>query len=93
MHTFCENIVKICINLPCRTNFGGHISPLPATLTDTEYSIFIKQNKKIIIIIPLKTVSLYILFKISSEICSNPFIMNGRRNIDLDTSTSAWVRD
>jgi hypothetical protein len=69
MHTFCEKIAKIYINLPVPNKFRRP-SFFSSTL-NTDYSIFIKQNKKIIIIKQL----IYFLFKSSSEICSNRFIM------------------
>jgi hypothetical protein len=66
MHSFCKNIAKIYINLPVPNKFRR---PFLLAL-NTEYSIFIKQNKKIIIVKQLKTVNLF-LFKSSYEMCSN----------------------
>jgi hypothetical protein len=57
MNTFCENNAKIYVNLPV-TNKFRRPSFFFSTL-NTEYSIFITQNKEIIIIKQLKTVNLF----------------------------------
>jgi hypothetical protein len=54
MNTFCENNAKIYINLPVPNKFRR--PSFFSSALNTEYSIFIKQNKKIIIIKQLKTV-------------------------------------
>jgi hypothetical protein len=59
MHTFCENIANIYINLPVPNKFRRP-SFFSSTL-NTEFSIFIKQNKKIIIIKQLKTINLFFI--------------------------------
>ena len=60
MHTFCENIAKIYINLPVPNKFRRP-SFFSSTL-NREYAIFIKQNnKKLIIIKQLKTVNLFFI--------------------------------
>jgi hypothetical protein len=57
MNTFCENNAKIYVNLPVPNKFRRP-SFFFSTL-NREYSIFITQNKKIIIIKQLKTVNLF----------------------------------
>jgi hypothetical protein len=42
MHTFCENIAKIYINLPVPNKFRRPF--FFSSSLNTEYSIFIKQN-------------------------------------------------
>jgi hypothetical protein len=59
MHTFCENIAKIYINLPVPNKF--RLPSFFSSNLNTEYSIFIKQNKKIIITKQLKTVNLFFI--------------------------------
>jgi hypothetical protein len=59
MNTFCENNAKIYVNLPVPNKFRRP-SFFFSTL-NTEYSIFITQNKKIIIIKQLKTVNLFFI--------------------------------
>ena len=55
MHTLCANIARIYINLPVPNKFSA-ATFLFSTL-NTQYFIFVKQNKKIIIIKQLKTVN------------------------------------
>jgi hypothetical protein len=60
MNTFCENNAKIYINLPVPNKFRRPYF-FSSTL-NTEYSIFIKENKKYNNIIKqLKTVNLFFI--------------------------------
>jgi hypothetical protein len=61
MHTLCENIAKIYVNLPVPNKPASAAIFLVSSTLNTEYSIFIKQNKKIIIIKQLKTVNLFFI--------------------------------
>jgi hypothetical protein len=61
MHTLCENIAKIYVNLPVTNKPASAAIFLVSSTLNTEYSIFIKQNKKIIIIKQLKTVNLFFI--------------------------------
>jgi hypothetical protein len=59
MNTFYENNAKIYINLPVPNKFRR--PSFFSSTFNTEYSIFIKQNKKIIITKQLKTVNLFFI--------------------------------
>jgi hypothetical protein len=81
MHTFCENIAKIYINLPVPNKFRRP-SFFSSTL-NIKYSIFIQQNKKIIIIKQLKTVNLFFIYIFVGNLFKS--LNNGRRqNIDFE---------